>query len=176
MSGGIERDEAALWRRWRDGTEAATEPAAEPDAMLLAAYAEGRRSRPGGDPESDPEIVQVEAWLADHPERLVDIVAARQQQEATASEKAVARAAALITAPGGNVVSLRSGRPASAWREAFTWSGLAASLVVACLMGFSVGSSNLIDLAGPSQTQTLVQEFIGVQTPILDIGDLDNGI
>jgi hypothetical protein len=176
MSGGIDRDEAALWRRWRDGVAAAGEPAAEPDPLLAAAYAENRLGRGAAGAEEDADIARVEAWLADHPDGVADLIVARAGDEMPAPRRMMARAEALIAAPGANIVPLRPVRPPANWRNAFAWSGIAASLVVACLMGFSVGSSDLLNLTSTGSTQTLVQDFIGSQTPILDAGDLDNGI
>ena len=177
MTGGIDRDEAALWRRWRDGmAEAGEPPTVEPDPLLLAAYAERRPGRPGGDPDGSG----VEAWIAERPDRLADIIAARRAATAPeappAAPRVIARARSLIAAPDAKIVPFRPIPSAPAWRSAFAWSGIAASLAIACLMGFSIGSSDMLGLAGSGQTQTLEQEFIGSQTPILDSGDLDSGI
>ena len=56
-----------LWQRWR--TLGETSRVAEPDALLLAAYAEGRLTEADAEP--------VEAWLAAAPEVLADVIAAR---------------------------------------------------------------------------------------------------
>jgi hypothetical protein len=181
MTGGIERDEAALWRRWRDGmAEAGEPPTVEPDPMLLAAYAERRPARPGGDPDEGGDSNGVEAWIAEGSDRLADIIAARRAATAPeappAAPSVIARARSLIAIPDGKIVPFRPTRSTPAWRSAFAWSGIAASLAIACLMGFSIGSSDMFGLAVASQPQTLEQEFIGSQTPILDSGDLDSGI
>ena len=69
MTGLGERaEDAALWRRWRLDARPAPSRGA-PDPLLLAAYADGRLD----ESEAEP----VEDWLADHPEALADLIAAR---------------------------------------------------------------------------------------------------
>ncbi len=102
MSGGNEFNEAALWRRWRDGQAEAGKAAAEPDALILAAYAEHRLGRRGTDPETDPAIAAVEAWLVDNPDALDDILAARSTADPPAPVALVARVQGLIGRPDGN--------------------------------------------------------------------------
>jgi anti-sigma factor RsiW len=118
-----------LWQRWR-GLERSDVPA--PDALTLAAYAEGRLS----EEEAEP----VENWLAANPAALAEVIAARTvpQSPAVASESLIADACALVAGAEGNVVPLRrSGAP---WRNALAWSSVAASLVAASFIGFSMGS------------------------------------
>lgn len=176
MSGGNEFNEAALWRRWRDGEAEAGRAAAEPDALALAAYAEHRLGRPGTDPETDPAIAAVEAWLVDHPEALDDILAARSTVDPPASESLVARAQGLVVRPDGNVVPLR--RASGDWRHTATLSGIAASLIAAVLVGFSLGTDDVVDLSGLGLNQTVVEQqaLIGSPGSILVTDDEDGGI
>jgi hypothetical protein len=174
MSGGNEFHEAALWRRWRDAQAGAGEAAAEPDALTLAAYAEDRLGRPGSDPEIDPAIAAVEAWLLDRPEALDDLVAARAAQESDADAALIARSQSLIARPSGNVVALRPARPA--WQNAMAWSGIAASLVAAVLIGFSFGTDEAVDLSDAAQTPVLEQALTGPASIILAPDDEDAGI
>lgn len=178
MSGGNEFTEAALWRRWRDREEAAGETAAEPDALALAAYAERRLGRRGADPETDPAIAEVEAWLASQPAYFDDIRAAVTQAEAPADSRAdavlVARAQALVARAEGNLVSLS--RPRRDWRHAVALSSIAASLIAAVLIGFSLGDNNVVELSGFGSTQAQEQPLIGAQGSFLATDDEESGI
>ena len=167
-------DEAALWRRWRSaaasgaavGSGAAV--TAEPDAVLLAAYAEGRL----------PEAVSgtIEDWLAAHPEIVSDVLAARRathDESPAASDAVIARAAALVAARDAQIVSLPP--PAvrrASWRIAAMWSGVAASLVVTSMIGFTLGNSAYISLAG-SATPALGQELFDPPTGLFNSLDED---
>ena len=72
---GDETGEAALWARWRALAAASgAGRAPEPDALLLAAYAEGRLD--------EAAAAAVEDWLAEEPERLADVAAARAAADA----------------------------------------------------------------------------------------------
>jgi|SRR5579862_9295389 len=145
---GMGDEERALWRRWSvRGSIAA--PA--PDGLELAAYAEGRLS--------EVEAERIELWLAAHPETLsavlADIAAARGATLAAASAAdaaLIARASALVTGASGNVVPLR--RAAPAWRNALAWSSIAASLIVASLGGFAMGSDAYQRLAPTQATES----------------------
>jgi hypothetical protein len=120
----------ALWRRWR-GSEPMTAPA--PDALTLAAYAEGRLA------ETEAELV--EDWLAAYPQALADVAAARAvaaYPAIGAYEAIVARASALVALAGARVVPLR---PTAHWRSALAWGGIAASLIGTSLVGFTMGSA-----------------------------------
>ena len=61
----------------------------------------------------------------------------------------LARAAALVAPGDAQVLTFRrpAGRMAN-WRAAALWSGMAASLVVTSLIGFSLGNSAYLTLAG----------------------------
>jgi hypothetical protein len=135
MAGLGDSEERALWRQWAT-TQRGTESLA-PDALALAAYAEGRLS----EAEAEP----IERWLAAHPESLnqvfADIAAARGASDAVmplVNAAIMAKARALIPGSIDNVVPLR--RPTPAWRNALAWSSIAASLIAASFVGFTMGS------------------------------------
>jgi len=164
MSDGLNRNDAALWRRWRDGADSAGDAVAEPDALLLAAYAENRLGRAGVDPEFDNEISMIEAWLLRGSGAFDDILEARQATAEPAgpvSSAVLDRAMALIADPQPGVVILRPRR--SRIRVAM----VAASLVAASLVGFAVGMDDWLSLVGASQTQAYDQELLGPSTPLL---------
>jgi len=178
MSGGNEFTDAALWRRWRDGGAAPGKAAAEePDPIALAAYAENRLGRPGIDPEDDAAIAAVEAWLVDHPEALDDVAAARSAHPDAAGETVVARAQSLIARPDAKVRPLVPRPTASPnWRSAAVWGGIAASMVVAVLIGFQLGRYDIMELPGASQSPPVQQSVIGSPGTILVADDEDTGI
>jgi len=74
---GVEAQDRRLWHRWRVLGEKSR--VAEPDVMLLAAYAEGRLT--------EAEAESVEAWLAATPEALSDLVAARSTDQPHLAEE-----------------------------------------------------------------------------------------
>src|SRR5258708_17059218 len=83
MAGPRDRtDEAALWRRWRSAS-ALVDAGVEPDALLLAAYAEDRLPDEAAD--------AIENWLAVHPDMVSDVLAARRtaRTESPAPSRAV---------------------------------------------------------------------------------------
>ena len=159
-------DEAALWRRWRSAS--ALVEAAEPEALLLAAYAEGRLSEEAAGPAED--------WLAAHPEAMSDIVAARLSIGAArpdASSALVERAMALVVAGDAQVLPFR--RPAGrrpSWRTAALWSGMAASLLVTSMIGFTLGSSTYLSL-NDSATPAFGQELFDPPTGLFNSLDED---
>jgi hypothetical protein len=175
MSGGQESNDIALWRRWREGQEVAPgDAAAEPDALILAAYAENRLGRPGIDPEDDPAIAAVEAWFVEYPDALDDVVAARSPSTGAADEALVARAQSLIARPNEKVRPLMPAR--RSWRSAAAWSGIAASMIVAVLIGFQIGRSNIIDQPDATQNPSAEQILIGAPGTIIAADDEDTGI
>ncbi len=119
----------ALVARWRD---AAPAPEA-PDALTLAAYAEGRLD--------DTEAEAVEAALAADPELLESLLALRAPVDAeTASTALIRSAQALVRAeavvvpfPGRKPVAAR---PVTAW---LAWGAVAASLLLVSVAGFNLG-------------------------------------
>lgn len=157
MAGPIDRtDEAALWRRWRSAAGSGMAAMAEPDPLLLAAYAEQRLA---------PEAAEaIEDWLAAHPEAIADILAARQAGDDTAlpaPQSVLARAEALVTADDGQVVAFR--RPTvprqAGWGAAMRWGAMAASLLVTSLVGFTLGNDTYANLASTS-SRTVMQELL----------------
>jgi hypothetical protein len=144
---GAEARDRRLWRRWQ-ALESSRVP--EPDSLLLAAYAEGRLS----EAEAEP----VEAWLAVAPEALDDITIARQAYERpprVVFEHILDKASMLVSGAAepatAEVVPFRPHlRPQ--WRMAIAWSSLAASILCASLVGFSMGSDAYANLSG---TQTV---------------------
>lgn len=144
MAGPVDRaGDAALWRRWRALAGAEAGGGVAPDPLRLAAYAEG------GLDEAACEAV--ERWLADHPEAIADVLAAREAGAMTATaapEPVVARAMALVATPEAQVVRLRPRLRAPLWRVAVAWSGLAASILATSLVGFAMGSDAYTNFVG----------------------------
>ena len=177
MGGEINRADAILWREWRDRTDAAGEAAFEPDALKLASYAENRLGRPGFDPESDPEISAIEAWLTLHPDAIAELADARaavaQETLPAVSAEIIARAQALVAAPSDGVVAFRP--RLRSWRAAAAWSGIAASLFLSTAVGFSAGANDWLKLSDPAPSASLVQELLDPPGTVLNNLDLDSG-
>lgn len=114
---------ADLWARYRSRLA----PAAEPDALLLAAYAENRLN--------EAESAAVETWLARHPEALDHVLAARAASAAgvlpLGRPAEIADARALLA--GGH------GASAAQLVRGIAWGSVAAGLLVACLFGYEAG-------------------------------------
>jgi hypothetical protein len=170
MPGPLDRqDDAAIWRRWRSAA-AMGAARAEPDALALAAYAEGRLS------ETDAEAI--EDWLALNPAATEDVVLARRAEAVAspaASAAVIARAAALVGA-GAEVLAFRRPAPSRrSWRLAASWSAMAASLVMACVLGYTVGHDAGIyaTLARGSST-ALGQELLDPPTGLFNGLDEDS--
>ncbi|HUC63908.1 MAG TPA: hypothetical protein VMA53_00680 [Stellaceae bacterium] len=153
-------EQAALWRRWCEAAATPGEPtAAEPDALTLAAYAEDRLSAEG--------VEAVEDWLAANSQIASDILAARQAAtfaSATAPEAVIARAAALVGG-GAQILPFRAQAARPSWRNAIAWGAMAASILVASLVGFAMGNSTyatLIDGSSVSLSQELLDPPTGL--------------
>ena len=120
-----------LYRRWR----AAVEPAASPDAAMLAAYAEGRLE--GAEAET------VEAALATDPALLETVLAARRGMVPEIASLALLRRAqaAVPSRPDDNVVPFRPRNPRHRpFRQAvMAWAAMAACLAVISTAGFAIG-------------------------------------
>ena len=134
-------EDAELYRRWRraEGGDA-------PDALTLAAYAEGRLA-----PE---EAEAVGRLLAAHPGAAEDLEIARAldglglpPRDALA-ERVAARAAALVAPPAPNVVPFPTRQPRFLMRQAGSWAALAASVAITAWLGFSLGADTYARLAG----------------------------
>jgi hypothetical protein len=164
-----EEAERTLWRRFYalGGTKA---PA--PDALALAAYAEGRPSEAAAEP--------IEHWLASHPEllndALADLAAAHGLTPASAytpDEAIIAKACALVgDGANENIVPFR--RAVSGWRSAVAWSSIAASLMVASLGGFAMGSDAYQNLSLNTSADTASTDNFDVSATLVDFSD-DSG-
>jgi hypothetical protein len=162
MAGPNDRtDEAALWRRWRSASVLVGPTGGAPDAVLLAAYAEGRLSEEAAAP--------VEDWLAVHPDAISDFVAAQRSgrdEHPVAPTAVVARAEALVAVGDAHILTFPPAAPRRAgWRTAALWSGMAASLAVTSLIGFSLGNSaylSLVDGGSPAFGQELFDPPTGL--------------
>jgi anti-sigma factor RsiW len=151
----MEERDRRLWKRWQ--ARGGHTHSAEPDALSLAAYAEGRLS--------EAEAETVEAWLANAPEALADIVAARaahQRPPRLLYQRVLGKACALVpgdaTAPSGAEIIPFPRQPQ--WRTALAWSGIAASLICASLVGFSMGSDAYANLAGRQTADVVSPEAL----------------
>jgi hypothetical protein len=158
---GAESQDRRLWQRWQ--ALGGTPRAAAPDALSLAAYAEGRLS--------EAEAEAVETWLAVSPEALGDVVAARainQRPPRLVYEHILGKASDLVpgeAAPvGANILPFRRGLPQ--WRATLAWGSVAASLVCASLVGFSMGSDAYANLSGRQTVDTAAAD--GLTPPSLD--------
>jgi hypothetical protein len=149
--------DAALWQRWRQHAHPATGRDAA-DWLALAAYAEGRLDETQAEP--------VEDWLAEHPEALADLTAARAAAASplpAASEAVIARAAALVEPmAGAQIIPFRTaaGPHRPAWRMAMAWSGIAASLLVTSLAGFALGNDAYLNLVGRPAAESTIHELL----------------
>jgi hypothetical protein len=166
MSGGINQGDAALWRRWQlaaagETAAGATPLAAEPEASILAAYAEYRLPGFEGDAEADATLRAVEAWLSSNPDTLGDVLAARgvMAETETVSAAAIDRAMRLVVDAEDGAISLSPRR--GGWRRSVAWGGIAAGLVAASIVGFSVGLDDVLSLASAGKVQSMDQELLG---------------
>lgn len=147
MTGSGDRAEgAALWRRWRSRSRAVAKGGVDDNALLLAAYIDGRLAAARAE--------AIEEWLIDHPEALDDLIAARAAAGAAlpaAPKSIIARAQSLVAARSETAMRF-AGRPMRrhGWRTAAAWSGLAASLLATSLFGFALGSNAYLDVMGQS--------------------------
>ncbi len=134
-------EEAALWQRWRLLASApATEP---PDELTLAAYAEGRLG--------PAEMEAVEDWLSADPDLASDVAIARGAALGPvpdADARIIARAEALVTPEEGHVVPLHRPSPSPGWQGVVRWSAMAASILIASVVGFALGNDAYVSLAG----------------------------
>jgi hypothetical protein len=161
-------DEAALWRRWRQAADKAA--GAGPDEMTLAAYTEDRLA---------PDMIEaVEEWLADNPDAVADVLAARRAVATPAplaSDAVLARATALVGPGAAQILSLRRSSSMSSWRRTAAWGAMAASIVVASFAGFATANSTYIALTGGSSL-TVGQELLDPPTGLFNGTDEDPNI
>jgi anti-sigma factor RsiW len=119
----------ALFARWRDATPAP----ALPDALTLAAYAEGRLD--------DAAIEAVEAALAADPELIETLLALRAPAQTETASAVLIRSAQALVRAEPIVVPFPSRkaaapRPVKAW---LAWGAVAASLLLVSVAGFNLG-------------------------------------
>jgi anti-sigma factor RsiW len=149
-----------LWQRSRM-TDAAEDECAR--FLDMAALAEGRL-----DPDERERVAE---WLQSRPDAAGDIAAARALASGapyeTLSEKAVARARAIMDGTGpsrrSSVVAFRprvDRRPVLAVAQ---WGSLAAALVVAGWLGFTLGmdTTGLMTRNGAGPDDGIAQELFG---------------
>jgi plasmid stabilization system protein ParE len=137
----------ALFERWRGTAEPmATGPTAPPDALLLAAYAEGRLT--GADAE------RVEAALAADPELLDTLLALRLPPETATPSAALIRSAQALVTAGPVVVpftrrNTAAGRTPGRVNAWLAWGAVAASLLLVSMVGFDLGMRTGHVVGGP---------------------------
>lgn len=124
----------ALFARWHAARDAAATAPALPDALTLAAYAEGRLGEAAAE--------AVEAALAADPELLDTLLALRAPPRAAASAALIRSAQALVRAePVVVPFPVRkpaAARPVRAW---LAWGAVAASLLLVSVAGFNLGAA-----------------------------------
>ena len=122
----------ALFARWR--ARDADAPAM-PDALTLAAYAEGRLDEAAAE--------SVEAALAADPDLLETLLALRAPPEPEAASAALIRSAQALVRAEPVVVPFptrkpAAARPVKAW---LAWGAVAASLLLVSVAGFNLGAA-----------------------------------
>jgi anti-sigma factor RsiW len=159
-----------LWQRCRTADAPEDETARFLD---LAAFTDGTLDTDDRD--------RVAAWLASDPEAAADVQAARAldvaNQPSAAHEHIIARAAALVPdgdSALGRVVPLVP-RPGRRFVHVFAqWGSLAAAMVVAGWLGFSMGSDASLALSDhqPSSDTGLLPEVFDPASGLLrDLGE-----
>jgi anti-sigma factor RsiW len=127
----------------------------------------------------DDDSERVAALLALDPIAAEDVAAARRLagvELSAVDERVIARAAALAEEPNelALVIAIPPRRHRHAWREAASWSSLAAAIVLACWLGFDLGSglpSALLPFAH-SVGDASLSEFLDPSPPTFrDFGD-----
>lgn len=161
MAGPMDGTEsAALWQRFRSAARRQPESEAEPDPLLLAAYAENRL------PPDQAEAV--EDWLATHPDAISDLLAARQADETASpapSDAILKRAMRLVAAGDASILPFPGRRSAPRLRVMATWGAMAASILVTSLVGFALGNdtySYLTSAPAPAVSQDLLDPPTGL--------------
>ncbi|HEV2546357.1 MAG TPA: hypothetical protein VGU20_03395 [Stellaceae bacterium] len=161
-------EETALWQRWR---LLASAPAGEPpDALTLAAYAEGRLG--------PAEMEAVEDWLSVDAELAADVASARNATLGPLPEvdaRVIAPAVALVPADDGRVVPSRRPSTPLRWQSVVRWSAMAASILLASFVGFALGNDTYVSLAG-YQPAIFGQELLDPPSGLLTGFDEDANI
>ncbi len=133
----------ALFARWHAARDAAAPAPALPDAVTLAAYAEGRLD--------DAAAEAVEAALAADPDLLETLLALRAPPQPEAAAAVIRSAQALVRAePVVVPFPVRkpgAARPVKAW---LAWGAVAASLLLVSVAGFDMGLATGHDVSATS--------------------------
>lgn len=161
-------DDSALWRRWRLAADKTA--GAEPDELTLAAYAEDRLAA--------DMVEAVEDWLAENPDAVADLLAARRAVATPAplaNDAVMARAAALVGPGTAQILSLRRPMTGPSWRRTAAWGAMAASILVASFAGFVTASNTYVALTGGSSL-TVGQELLDPPTGLFNGTDEDPNI
>lgn len=109
-----------LWQRY----VATAEQAFQPDALMLAAYADRTLD------QTETELV--EAWLARNPDQISWIIEARRANQDPAPLQTIRRARSLVSA------TARRDRALAAWQPLAGWCAVAAALVMICMTGLEM--------------------------------------
>jgi hypothetical protein len=117
-----ELDGKNLWARLKT---------AEPDALTLAAYAEGRLDRASS--------ATVERWLALDPDAAGDVAQARAPVPAIDDDAAARVAARALPLVSARILAFRPRVPR--WAEI---TAIAASLVLVAYLGFELGTQSMV--------------------------------
>jgi hypothetical protein len=129
---------------------------------------------------SESSAAGVEAWLAENPEGIEDLIAghAISDRPEAASTQVVERALALVPADETNVVPFgRPRRRVAGLRLVLAWGGMAASIAATGLVGFVLGSDAYSSFVGTDQDAqvSLSQQLFAPPTSILgDPGEEPN--
>jgi hypothetical protein len=123
----------ALFARWHAARAAAAPAPAQPDALTLAAYAEGRLDEAAAE--------AVEAALGTDPELLETLLALRAPPEPETASAEFIRSAKRLVRAESVVVPFPTRkpvapRPVKAW---LAWGAVAASLLLVSVAGFDMG-------------------------------------
>ena len=125
----------ALFQRWRAASHPAMPTDTAPDALTLAAYAEGRLS--------DAEMALVEAALASDPALLDTLLALRLADAPETPSIALVQAAQVLVPAQEHPVVVpfpaRRGGGASRVNAWLAWAAVAASLMIVSVAGFDLG-------------------------------------
>jgi hypothetical protein len=175
----------ALWRMWKameGGGEVGRDERSVPDELTLAAFAEGRLAA--------AEHAAVAALLAEHPDLGADVAAAMAPATVTVPdpslESIIARAQALVAAPGDGVVPFRApsgpahpghhGAGGTSWRMAARWGSLAASFALVSWLGFALGNDAYGSLAAldlrTSPPAGATDELLDPPSGFFDLGEV----
>lgn len=139
-----------LWRRaraaWAEGEAAGAVVDEEPDALLLAAYIDGRLDARACE-RLEARLLAANGGV----DLLVFARAATAAPTAPVPDAVIGRAQALVRAPA------RVGRVSAWWSRTVSpivWSGVAAALLLAAVSGFELGRLGVERLAALDQTMT----------------------